>query len=528
MAEPLQSISLQKIGQYGYYAEADARYNDERYAGTFKNCIFDKRGRVASRKGYDVVLATAISGTPDVKRLHYYRRDIGTADQWIAAADDDSIYKISGNAGSATSSDITGTITTPSSWDWQFVTYNDKVIGIQQGDDPIVYTGTGSFADFNAGATNLPDGNCLLSAWGRLWATTVSGQQINWTGVLGEDFDGAGSGQLNVRKVWPNGADRVVALAAFNGRLVIFGKKNILIYRDAAASTTAEGVNPNSSSFGLEDTIEGVGLVGRDAVEVVGNDLVFLSKLGVTSLGRVLEYEKTPLSYITRNIDPALSDDLAGLSSDANVDMTYHEDEALLLLKIQTNYYYLDPRTAIVPQGGDERREPILRASTWDGIAYHQALSGVDGKLRFAQADGQLGEYGGYLDGTSQYQMEVLSTWLNFGTENEKILKRMLVFANTELDYQVTLKWGWDYSDTFNTSTFFVTSSGVDASEWNVAEWGEGLWSGDQDAVLKGATQGSGKGAYLKVGFLVSINNEDFALNAILLQLKGGRLTRGN
>ena len=515
---------LNDLGMYGYYSEADTRYNDAKFAGSLTNVVFDDKGRLTSRKGNATVLATGLGGGALFKRLHYYRRDIGTDDQWLAAADNDKIYKIAGAAGAATATDITGSITTPTSWDWQFVTYNDKVIGIQQGDGPIVYTGTGSFADFNAGATNLPDGNCLLSAWGRLWGTTSDGQAVHWTAALGEDFDAAGSGQLNVRKVWTNGADRIVALAAFNNRLVIFGKQNILIYRDESATTTGEGLNPNSSGFTLEETVDGQGLVGRDAVAAVGNDLVFLSEDGLRSLQRAVDYEKLAMVTLSRNIDPVIKSAVASLTADNTVDLCYHQKEALLLLRVGGSYFYLDPRDRITPNA-DENKSGIFRASDWTGIPYHSAFSGLDGNLRFAIRD-DLGEYSGYNDNdTATYQMDVGSTWLDGGGEARKMLKRVAFFANTQTTYTLTIRWAWDFSTTFETRS--VTVSQVsDPAEWGEAEWGEDEWSGDSNSLFRANTMGSGSGTYFKVGFSLGIDGEEFAYNSLYLQMKKGRLTR--
>lgn len=524
MADNLLPVSMKQLGRYGYYAEADTQFDDPRYAGSMSNIVFDDKGRPTSRKGYVTVLASGIASGA-FKRLHYYRRDIGSADQWIAAADDAKIYLINGDAGSATASDITGTITTPTSWNWQFVTYNDKVIGMQQGDGPIVYTGTGAFSDFNAGATNLPTGNCLLSAWGRLFGSTADGQGVNWTGVLGEDFDAAGSGQLNVRKVWGNGADRIIGLAAFGSRLIIFGSQNILIYRDTAATTDAEGLNPNSSGFTLEESLQGQGLVGRDAEVAVGDDLFFLSQDGVRTLRRAIAYEKMPMYTLTRNIDPVVQNDILNDVTDgSDVQMCYHPHESILLLKVGSSRYYLDPRAPIRPEG-DEGASGILRATLWEGIAFHTACSGLDGKLRFALST-KLGEYSGYNDNDDQtYQMDIGTVWLTANSENLKFLKRIAMFANTQTTYLVRLRWAWDFADSFTSRS--VTVAQVSApSEWGEAEWGEGEWAGDATSLFTASTTGSGSGTFFKIGFSLGIDGSEFSFNNLFLQMKKGRLTR--
>ena len=41
------------------------------------------------------------------------------------------------------------------------------------------------------------------------------------------------SGSLNVDRVWPAGSDEVQGLGAHNGYLIIFGKRQILVYENS-------------------------------------------------------------------------------------------------------------------------------------------------------------------------------------------------------------------------------------------------------------------------------------------------------
>lgn len=520
MAARLNSVPLRDLGRFGYYSESEGRYDDLRVASSLTNCVFDKNGKVASRQGYANVLTSSISGTPDVEQMFYYRKEIGETDFWIAAANK-KLYKVEGTVGAGTATDITGAITAPTATKWQFVNYNNKVVGIQQGDNPIGWDGTGNFADWGSGT--LPDGNAILAAWGRVFASTADGQTVRWTATLGEDFDAVGAGALNVRLVWPNGKDRIVALVAFSNRLIIFGKKTILIYRDATATQLSAGLNPNSTGFSLEESIGGVGCYARDTIEAVGDDLLFLSEDGIRSLSRALEYDKLPMQTLSRNIDLELADILPLIDVD-ECKAVYHQSKAMYLLRLENFYYYLDVREPI-RDNAEGKIAPILRASQWTGINWKSAWSGEDGNLRFGFASGKIGEHDTYLDGAATYTMDQGTVWMSFDSDTLKFLKRFVIYCNTDQSYQVTFRWAWDFSNTFTTRSVTVNQSAAPA-EWNLAEWGNSEWSGDADSVFIGRAHGAGSGTYLKFGWSVQVNDSKFSFNSLLLQLKTGRISR--
>lgn len=530
MAKRLRPIRLRELAQLGLFAEVDD-LDSPAYAGGLTNSQFDDKGRVACRNGYDQYLSSAISGTPTVAKLHYYAKEIGDTEHWIAAGDDGKLYKLTGAVGSGTATDITGAISTTGESDWQFANYNNIVVGLVQGaSGPISWNGTGNFADYGSGAA-LPDGNCLIAAWGRLFGTTADGQQINWTATLGSDFDAVGSGQLNVRLVWPDGKDRIIAIAAFNNRLVIFGQRSILIYGDDSASQLDAGLDPNSTSFGLKETVEGVGLFARDGVTSVGNDLVFISYDGMRSLRRAVDYENHALTSLSENINPFILNELISTGPAASAcSLTFDKNRGYLLLRLGAIYLYFDARrTYQDPE--DDSRQPFYRAALWTDIAWNGIAVGDDGKLRLGFNDGTIGEYGGYLDDTSTYTMDVSSVWLSLEDghgrgEVLKFLKRILLFASTNKTYTVNLRWQWDFSAQTTNRAITVTQDSAPA-EWGLGEWGTDEWAGGATTgVYKGTTTGSGSGQYIKFGFSVAINDATFAYNALNAQIKTGRLSR--
>ncbi len=82
--------------------------------------------------------------------------------------------------------------------------------------------------------------NCALAAYGRIWLADIAGdpQTVYFSRLLdGSDFQGGDSGSLSINSVFPN-TDKIVALAAHNGFLIIFGRNNIAIYANPIDVTT--------------------------------------------------------------------------------------------------------------------------------------------------------------------------------------------------------------------------------------------------------------------------------------------------
>ena len=313
--------------------------------------------------------------------------------------------------------------------------------------------------------------------------------------------------------------------------MIIFGQRSILIYGDDAASQLDAGVDPNSTSFTLKESVEGVGLYARDAVAAVGSDLVFLSFDGLRSLRRAVDYENHAMKSISQNINPFIIQELTENSpAQDNTNLTYDKDRGFLLLRLGAIYFYFDARR-FYQDPNDDSREPFYRASLWTSPSWNGIAVGDDGNLRFGFNDGTIGQYGGFLDGDSTYVLDLSSGWLsledgNGRGERLKFLKRILLFASTTQSYTVNFRWSWDFSSTTTTKGITVMQD-VDPAEWGLAEWGADEWSGGGlTGVYKGTTTGSGSGTYIKVGFSLTVNDASFSFNTLNTQMKIGRLTR--
>ena len=119
-------------------------------------------------------------------------------------------------------------------------------------------------------------------------------------------------------------------------------------------------------------------------------------------------------------------------------------------------------------------------------------MSTRDQKLYIGQS-GVVGQYTGFKDNGSTYNMIYRSVWTDFGEEAAdrlKIPKSLLVTLFGGTLYTFTFLWGYDYIDAALSSQSAVTVASR-GQEWNVGEWNIMEWSGDDtygtaDAELTG------------------------------------------
>ena len=268
MAQELQSINLVAPAFKGVNTEDSPLAQDPSFAEIADNAVIDKRGRIAARKGHSVLTTdkTAL-GSGTVRVIKEFARSVGS--NVILSAGNNKIF-----TGTTTLTDATPGGYTITADNWKIVNFNEKAYLFQASQAPLVYDGTSVVRlDSVAGAAGVVQGNEVLSAFGRLWVTGISSNPsvIYWSDLLiGHDYSGGTSGSIDISKVWPDGYDEIVSLAAHNNLLIIFGKHSIIVYEGAASP----------ASMTLSDTVAGIGCVNRDTVQYTGTDVLFLSNTG--------------------------------------------------------------------------------------------------------------------------------------------------------------------------------------------------------------------------------------------------------
>lgn len=477
------------------------------WATRLENAVIDSNSRVAARKGW-----ATVTGTPAAKafkNLHWYEKHDGT--KYLIASAADALYS-SANDGS-TWTDVTNSIAFTTA-NWQFVNFNDIVYGIQQGEAVIYGTG-GNFTQ--SVAASVPSGNCILSAFGRLWASASNGVDLQYSALLsGNDWSGTDAGVFDLTNVW-SGTDTIQALAEFNGALVVFGKRHIVMYSDGKGS--ALGMDP--TEMYVVDIISGTGCIARDSVQNVDGDLWFLSSNGLQSLGRLITQKSNPLDNISRNVQDYLRDvTLTSGYTLSNLRSAYSPRDRLYLLSLPEassggESIAFDTRGKL--EDGSARcmgiwtLQPFGMAVSPAGVLYMSVES----------ATGEVGTYSGSTDDGVDFTFAWESGWLDLTQQGYLLFpKRYSAVFFSDADIDVTYRWAYDFDDTFKerTKTFIIPS----ASVYGTAVWGTDLYGGGV-SLREGKVAGSGNGEYIKLGITAIITGSTFAVQQLDLFCKVGR-----
>ena len=509
----LVPISLVTPGFNGLNKQNEATILGVTWATEANNCAFDGSGRLCARNGWATQTSSPISGTPTITGIFEQIKLDGTT-QIILSASNHKLY-----LGVSTPTDITGTATVTAD-DWQFVNYNGKVYGVQQGMTPIVYDGSTSFANLTAATGTLPTGNCALAFSGRLWISDSNKQSIKYSALLDATkwatADGAGS--FDFTSVWPNGSDEIVALATFNKALVVFGKNSIILLTDGNAS--AKGIDPNTMY--VYDMVNSVGCIARDSVsEVEGTDLLFLSKVGVQSLQKLVITKSNPLFNISGNNRDYMVSIITNETS-IRIKGKYSPYNSMYVLSCPGSglAFYFNTKNKL-----DDGTYPM---TTWDTMIPYAMCAAQNGTfyISLAAVGGQVGAYTGYLDNGAVINMSYASGWIDLGQDVAqylKILKTLTATVFTTAAINISLKWDIDFSGNFKSVS--VATGDSTSSEWGIMEWGTDEWSGGL-ALTKVGISTTGTGQYFRVGISAAINNSQFAMQQMNMFTKIGRLAK--
>ena len=407
------------------------------------------------------------------ERLHCFHAGVaGIVPQRYAGASDalerwSSYYKATAiNDGSGINNSVT-TITVDSTLGFPLngkIKIDDEIISYT-GKTPTTFTGCGRGANSTSAAAHddddavimatLPasvttfDPSCGMGYYGRIWCGGIAESKdvVYYSNLLdGDDFLDGDTGLIDLKKVW--GTDEIVALAPFYGKLIIFGKENIVVYN-----------NPDVvGTLAVDEVIRGIGCVSRDSVQSIGDDLVFLSATGLRSLARTTEKDKLPLMDLSLNIKDTL---IRNIGQSTNVKSVYVENEGIYIMSfIDKNINYVFDFKHITPN-------EVPRVTTWSfdedrepsSLAYTTLYSG----LLVGQKDGSIAGYEGYFDadlaGASTYTnasftSEIASGWIPLGeTVSSALLKRMILVLEGGSGATLGLKWYKDFSATPSPTT---------------------------------------------------------------------------
>lgn len=551
--QALNSVTLQSPGTLGLNTQSKDDVIDPREAIVLDNCIFDRNGRLAARKGYTRLNGTAASGTPTLDVVHSYINASGS--EIIVSAGGSKLW-----TGTTSLTDNTGSVTVTGD-NWQFQNVSGNCVGCQASHEPVYYIGSGNFGYLvdqltqwaattayslenlrrplaarngyyyevttagTSGGTEptwpttvgntvvdgtvtwtcrqIPKSDAVLSAWGRLWM--FSGTTVYYSDLLiPYAFSGGSSGTLNLQSVWTTGADTIISIAAHNNNLIIFCKNSIVIYGSA----------DNVSNIALADVINGIGCLARDSVQNIGTDILFLSSGGVRSLGRTVLQNTLPISEISYSVREDLADDLSG-ETVAIIRSTYNERNGFYLLGMPTSMRVWCFDLTAMSQGK-------TRITTWTQMSPYSFCTRLNQDLIFGFSGGFLGKYGSYYDYTSAYTMSYKSGWIDFGLKASKaIWKKAAWYVLSNADREFTSGWAFDF-DSETRSVQKIVDGGITA-QYGVSQFGLSSF-GFGDTKDKIDFPMSGVGSIVQLSMSVSIQGADVGFNKIDLFYKNGRV----
>jgi len=493
MAQNLQSINLVAPAFQGINTEDSPLAQDTSFAEIADNAIIDRQGRLASRQGNSVITTNKTAlGTDYIHNIH----------EFYDSAGNETIFSTGNNkilSGTTTLTDVTPGSYTITANDWKIVNFNDKAYFFQRGYDPLVHdnsNGLRTFTVANGGATNATfKANEVVAAFGRLFiaGNATNDTVIYWSDLLdGNAFTGGSSGSIDVAKAWPNGADKIVALAAHNDFLVVFGEHSIIVYGGA----------DSPASMAISDTISGVGCIDRKTVQNIGTDLLFLSDDGLRSLGRTIQEKSLPISDLSRNVKQDLIAKLAAKTSPAT--SVYSPENYFYLLGLpDSNLIYCFDLRGRLENGS-------YRVTKWPSVDFKSFARDRNGDVYIGTTDG-IGKYSGYDDNNSSYVFRYSSPGLTFGDASKlKLLKKIRPTIVGGNGSDIVLSWTYDFSVQANTSRFRVGTSTpgfYGESEYTQVEFSLG------DLISRKSLNCTGNGSVVSVGLQTEVNG-----NAISLQ----------
>lgn len=509
----LQNIPLAVPGFMGLNTEMASGLIGPEWATALTNAVIDANGRVAARKGWDNAISSEIA-VPFSNIAEYVQADGSVS--LMAHSDDRLLLSVDGGS---TWSNITGTAVVDNLSQVRFYNFNDLCVAIQDGNAPSISSG-GNFvvvADVNA-----PQGGVGCAAFGRMWIVGDDGHTLYYSNLLdATDWTNTGSGSIDLFNVWPT-TDTITAVEAYNGALVVFGKKTTVVWTDGAGS--ALGVDP--TTMYVADVIKNTGCVATNSVQHVDGDLWFLSDVGLQSLGRLIQEKSNPLQNLSLNVQGMITSyvsaaDLSLLRS------VYSPNERVYLLSLPSGGTTESGRCLVF-----DTRQKLPDGSarcmgTWTLVPTACVLR-RDGTLAFQIKDStggaNYGVYSGQLDDAASYVFDYESGWLDVTGQGLLLLpKKYTGVFYADNDVEVVFKYALDFADAFTSRSKLFTSGSVGGGEWGSGEWGTTEFGGGV-SLLTGGTNASKSGKYIKIGITCNINNIVFAVQQLNLYCKIGRM----
>ena len=514
MSAQTRTYSISNPGFFGLNLQDSPVDMPSGFALSADNCVIDSAGRIAARLGWAKShTANTDLSTSNITCLGELVQNDGT--RTVLATGGAFLFKLSGTTLTTLTYGGGGVAPTISAANWKFCQLNGIAMFWQRGYDTLIYDPAVSTTTFRrlsekSGATGtFYQCNEAISAYGRVWAadTSTDKNTVVWSDLLTpHNMTGGTSGSLNIAQIWPRGGDEIVALAAHNGFLIIFGKTQILTYVGA----------DDPANMKLHDAIATVGCVARDSVQTVGGDLIFLSSLGLHTLGRVIQEKSSPIADISRNVrDTIVSltlNDTAG-----NIKSVYSPRDAFYLISFPAanEVFCFDMRSKL--------ENGASRTTTWNHNNPKAFMSSTTGTLYFGQA-GYIGSYSGYLDDADGYRIRYVSPNIDFGEPVVSSIMKKILLTVISREQNVIVKWAFDFVQSFYSETVVANPGTANSANFNIDEYNTTAEYTTPVAATIVSVNAGGVGKTVQIGLEVQITGYGISLQKIDVFTKRGKL----
>ena len=516
MSQQLQAYAITAPGFYGLNTQDSSLDLASGFALVANNCVIDQYGRVGARKGWSALNSStnADLSTNDIKMIAELVANDGTS--YTILAGNNKIYKYASGTITTLTYGGGGTAPTITDSNWQAASLNGFMVLYQTGHDPLIFdpaTSTTAYKRISEHASYLgtvQKSNAVISAYGRTWSASTTSDKvtIQFSDLVSPmKFTGGTSGTLDTSNVWPKGPDNIVALAAHNGFLYIFGTNNILIYQGATTPAT----------MSLQDVVTGIGCYARDTIHNTGADLVFLSSTGVRSSARTIQEKSQPLNDLSKNVR---NDLIAGIRSETatSIKSVYSPLDGFYALTLPTSkaVYCFDTKAALPDNS--------LRVTIWDSIQPKSFCKKADGTILIGK-EGYLGTYSGYTDNGSAYRFQYFTNHNDLGQPNlTSILKRLKVVVIGGSNQAVIMKWGYDFSANYYSAISKIPVQN-NIAEFGLSEYNTSTAEYSGGIALQTLTNyPTGSGKIVQVGFEADIAGSALSIQKIEIHAKQGKL----
>ena len=501
MASPLKAINLVAPGFLGINTEDTPLAQDPSFAEIANNAVIDRRGRVSSRRGLIQVSDNPATADP-IKAMYHFRSIFDDSEHFFSCSNNMVFVGLNPRV------DITPAGYTISDDRWQITSMDDRVYFFQAGHEPLVYlfdnntSGIWELVPMSgvvgaAGVSSDMYGNCVLSAWGRLWvgASDSSPDVVYWSDTLiGQVWDSGAAGLIDMTYAWPNGDDRVVGLAAHGSDLIIFGENQTVMFAgaDVVADPTA------SVTFQLSDSLSDIGCSDRDSIQDTGSDIFWLSSFGVQSLGRVVQNESLPLSNMSTSVQ---QDVISALEASSDIESVYYTNESYYILRIGSEIFCFNSAKRLP--------DNAMRCTKWNGPFNTLHYSRVDKLLYSGTSNGYIAIYQGFKDFNSSYNFLYVSSGLTFGDSSAlKFPKKIQATIVGYSDEGANILWSLNFRNPIRSPVSIIRDAPGDN------------YYGQVTSV---SVQANGSGQVVAVGFEAAIDGTEISIQEMTLFAKLGK-----